>query len=260
MSGIIANGITLTKINSICYVAPGTGKAVHTNRPYHGLVFYKAGMCGFRFDSTYIAASGGSVVYLPKGSNYFVEKVSETQGCYAINFDCLEAVSDIPFCITLKNKSRAESLFQTSEKLWKSKTPEDVSKCFGAFYEILSILQHEHSLKYLPDAKKQKINTALNHIHLHFTDEVLSVEDLALMCGMSSAYFRRLFSEIYGMSPVKYINNLKIERAKELISSDMYSVEEIAFLSGFSDSTYFRRVFRDITESTPTKYRKIIKL
>lgn len=259
MNKLLYNGITLSRINSICYVAPGMGKIQHYNRPYHGFVYYYDADCAFHFDDISIAADAGSIIYLPQGRDYKVERIAEPKGCYAINFSCFEDLSENPFCIKLKNKSRAESLFKSSEKLWKLRSPEAVSRCNSAFYEILSLIQHEAFLHYVPDSKKKKIAAATEHIQSHFLEEDISIEHLASLCGMSSTYFRRLFSEIYGISPLKYINSLKIEHAKELLMSDMYPIEEIASVCGFSDGCYFRRVFKAQTDTTPTEYKRTNK-
>ncbi len=259
MNRLLNNGITLSKINSICFVAPGMGKTQHYNRPYHGFVYYNDADCAFHFDDISLYSDAGSIVYLPKGRDYRVEKISEPKGCYAINFSSFEVFDEKPFCIKLKNKSRAESLFKSSEKLWKLKTPEAQSRCSSAFYEILAILQHEAFSHYVPDSKRQKIAAATEHIHSCFLKEDISIEHLSSLCGMSNTYFRRLFSEIYGISPLKYINSLKIEHAKELLMSDMYPIEEIASICGFSDGCYFRRIFKAQTNTTPTEYKRTNK-
>ena len=96
---------------------------------------------------------------------------------------------------------------------------------------------------------------AIEYIHDHFTGEKLSVEMLSSLCGISSVYFRRLFTVKFGVSPVRYINDLRLSRAKELILSEQYTVEEAARLSGFEDESYFCRFFKKETGMTPSEYR-----
>lgn len=57
-------------------------------------------------------------------------------------------------------------------------------------------------------------------------------------------------------TPIKYINNLKLSRAKELIVSDYYSIPKISELSGFGDESYFCRYFKKMTGMTATEYRQ----
>ena len=73
---------------------------------------------------------------------------------------------------------------------------------------------------------------------------------------MSESYFRRIFLKNYGISPIKYINNLKIERAKELLTSGLYTVSDVAELSGFHDESYFSREFKKHSGKTPKEYVK----
>ena len=76
----------------------------------------------------------------------------------------------------------------------------------------------------------------------------------AKLCGISETYFRTLFKKVVGVSPLKYINDRKISRAKELISSKMYSIREVAQLAGFHDEAYFSREFKKATGVCPSKY------
>ena len=82
------------------------------------------------------------------------------------------------------------------------------------------------------------------------------MQQLSSMCQISYEYFRRLFENFYGISPVKYVNNLKITRAKELIESGMYSVTEAAFASGYTDMSHFSREFKKSTGFAPSRYGK----
>jgi AraC family transcriptional regulator len=73
---------------------------------------------------------------------------------------------------------------------------------------------------------------------------------------VSEAYLRRVFLRIYGRSPLEYINGLRIERAKEMLLSGLYSIGDIAFNCGFSDAKYFSTAFKRITGRTPSDYAK----
>ncbi len=247
---------SLSFINNICYVAPGTGKSVHTDRPFHGLVFYRSDDCIFNFErfGSYQSLEG-SVVYLPKGSSYRVEKIHEQKGCIAINFDLVENIDEKPFVFKAENRGKLENLFVLSEKYWRSKSIDKRLKCRSLFYDILSLICAE----YQPSEKKQKLKDAVEYIHSSYLEKELSVEELARISDMSATYFRKLFGDIYHVSPIKYINHLKIEHAKELILSDMYPTDEVARLSGFSDDCYFRRVFKNETALSPREYRKTKK-
>ena len=72
---------------------------------------------------------------------------------------------------------------------------------------------------------------------------------------MSEVYFRKLFKSAIGVSPAKFMINCKTARAKELLSEDYLSLEEIAERCGFSSLSYFCRVFKSSTGMTPGEFR-----
>ena len=74
------------------------------------------------------------------------------------------------------------------------------------------------------------------------------------MCGITPEYFRKLFCGFYGVSPIKYINALKLSRAEELLASQMYSVTEAAEMSGYTDMSHFSREFKKHTGMSPTEF------
>ena len=82
----------------------------------------------------------------------------------------------------------------------------------------------------------------------------LSCARLAAACGVSECYFRRLFKEYSGHSPVEFRQRQRIERAKKLLLSDMYTVGEIASELHFSDVYHFSKTFKNLTGLSPTAY------
>jgi len=73
--------------------------------------------------------------------------------------------------------------------------------------------------------------------------------------GYSSSYFRKLFKEVTGLSPIMYFNRMRIEYAKTLLQQDStLSIKEIAASAGFPDPYYFSRVFKKITGFSPSDY------
>ena len=88
--------------------------------------------------------------------------------------------------------------------------------------------------------------------------QTLSIEEIAKLCFVTPAYFRRIFREYSGMSPTEYRMRMKIERAKDLMERSEYSVAELSELLGYNDPSYFCRVFKKVTGMNPTDYRRLI--
>ncbi len=84
--------------------------------------------------------------------------------------------------------------------------------------------------------------------------EKLNIDDLAKIAGFSRAHFKRLFPKYYGVSSSKYILNVRIEHAKSMLESDIFSLSETALECGFSDEYYFSKVFQKEVGCSPKKY------
>lgn len=83
----------------------------------------------------------------------------------------------------------------------------------------------------------------------------LSLNDLADYFGYTASYINRIFKKELGLSPLQYITDLKIQRAKELLRSDTgMDIKEIAACIGYEDARYFSRVFKNETGMTPTAW------
>ena len=89
--------------------------------------------------------------------------------------------------------------------------------------------------------------------HLH---EKISVAEIAKHFGISENYFRLVFEEHWGTSPVKFITDLRIRRAKTFLLLSDKPIIEIAMACGFYDSSHFSNVFLKKVGYTPSEYRK----
>lgn len=73
--------------------------------------------------------------------------------------------------------------------------------------------------------------------------EKMTIDDLANQVAMSRSSFMRNFKRTVGLSPIDYINRIRIESARALLEDSTYNITEIAQVFGFEDSNYFSRVF-----------------
>lgn len=136
------------------------------------------------------------------------------------------------------------------------RNPGFYEECSAALYCILALMKREMSADYCPSSKLKLIQPALTYIKQNYTMETISVSHLAALCGISEVYLRKIFSGMFAVSPLQYVNQLKITRAKELLSSGLYSVAEAAEMSGFFDLSYFSREFKKATSLSPSEFKK----
>ena len=86
----------------------------------------------------------------------------------------------------------------------------------------------------------------------------LSVKELADYAHVSESYLSRLMSSHIGIPPMKYVNTIRIENAKQALKSDT-PIAQIAALVGFMEQKYFSTVFKRETGLTPSEYRSRIR-
>ncbi len=230
------------------------GRVTHKNRPSHGLVLIEDGETTYKFsDGTTLNCKQSDLIYLPKNSTYEVtSKVAPTTWC--INFQCANDACFKPCIMHLSNASEVLKEFQVAEKTWQRVKDGRELQVYSSLYKILYEIRRLSASNYLPKTKQNLIKPAVDYIHKHYLTEQINVEDLAKLCLISTNYLRKLFLAFYGVSPIKYINDLKIKRAKELLSSGMYSVSETALNSGFTDLSHFSRFFKQSVGVLPSEY------
>jgi AraC-like DNA-binding protein len=244
------------KILLATFVKAGQGALLHKNRPSHGLVLYQSGADAYDFGTGKpLVAKAGDLIYLPKGSDYAVAPMPQGS-CYTINFDISEQIAFEPFVFRSKNGVDLLAVFRAAEKAWKSKKQGYVMKCKEAIYHTVCQLQSEYHEGYAKGNKADMIAPALSRIHDGYTTEALRISELAALCKMTPEYFRALFRKFHGVSPLKYINDLKLTHAAELIESGEYSITEVAGLSGFADASHFSREFKKHFGIPPVEYKK----
>jgi AraC-like DNA-binding protein len=105
-----------------------------------------------------------------------------------------------------------------------------------------------------------KITNQINTAKIIMQENMLSgitCQQIAQNTGMSYSWFRRIFKQYTGFAPGDYIQELKVNKAKELLTNTMLNCKEIAFDLDFETPAYFNIVFKKKTGITPNKYRKL---
>ena len=76
------------------------------------------------------------------------------------------------------------------------------------------------------------------------------------MSGLAERSFKRRFRQATGMAPMEYVQNLRLEEAKQWLETSDKAVEAIAETLGYEDARFFNRLFRRKVGLTPAQYRK----
>ena len=99
----------------------------------------------------------------------------------------------------------------------------------------------------------QKIYT---YLMLHYNQKI-SMEELCRTLNYSESYISRVFREGSGRSIQRYVQELRTEEAKLLLTTTDMTVQEIALHVGFGDSNYFSTVFRSVIGISPRTWRRL---
>lgn len=95
---------------------------------------------------------------------------------------------------------------------------------------------------------------ARQYIHEHFP-EITSLHQIAENAGIGHDHLRHLFKSLTGKSLIRHLNEVRIDRAKVLLTHSNLPMKQIATMCGFKDEYYFSAVFRKFTTTAPGAYR-----
>ena len=221
----------------------------NTGRNFNALSFRFRSDAVLKTDTGEYPMRDSYIAYVPAHLDY-----SRIAGCdelIAINFETIDRdTKDIEFFVP-QYSTVLSRLFRQCLDCWNQKDTGYQYRCAAILNEILAEC---HVQNFNPKIRNSKIQNSIDYIMKNYTDPDLSIAKIAKESFMSEVCFRKLFKQEYGISPQKYIIDLRIQHAVELISTGYYSLKEVAYMSGYSDYKYFSVEFKRITGESPSKY------
>jgi AraC-like DNA-binding protein len=125
----------------------------------------------------------------------------------------------------------------------------------GKVYELLGLLYRRCLCEPVLSAPDSKFKNVIDYINNNFHNDISSFK-LSLLFGYDEAYFCRRFKAVTGLTPMNYIQILRLESAKKKIKSEKLNISEVSALCGFKDASYFTRCFKKRYGVTPAEYAK----
>ncbi len=116
-------------------------------------------------------------------------------------------------------------------------------------------MEWESSIRDKAPKLRELIEIAAKYIHNNFERDI-SLSDISRYVFLSPSYFARVFKKEMGMSPINYLLNVRVERAKELLTETSMKISDIALNVGFSNQQRFNEIFKKYVKTTPMNYRK----
>ncbi len=226
-------------------------------RPNGGLMFVECrNVCFKTATEKIIYAPQKSVVYLPPTCNYSAEFSNPDEvfpATYLVNFTLKDKentdiiLSELPFVICKDHSNIYRDSFC---KISKSYMENSLLTCIGELCILLESL-----IKNLMNEDEDGRDIFTEYI-LQRLGKELSISSLCCEFAMSESTLRRKFNDLFKVSPLKYINELRIESAKRLLAIPEISIEEICQRLGFYDSAHLNKSFKARYGLTPIQYRR----
>ena len=217
-----------------------------SGRPCFGICYILSGAIKYKTEYGDMTATVGDTVILKQDAQYLAVFEGDNTSDILINFTCdnHSCFDESPITV-IKNKSVIKSRF--FEILQYS--AENNRRCMvkSTLYAILDGLIYNE-----PNSAYMKIKQIIDEDCGYTMNET----EIAEKCSMSISSLQRIFKKYGGKTVSEYRNECRLAVAKELLSEERYTVEEIADKLGFYDSAYFSRCFKKNVGISPKKFVK----
>ena len=241
------NEIIITDITDIFTVFSPKGRSAKIqNRDSYALSFCEEGQITYTHNGNKFISDKDHAVILPQGQSYSIYG-DKTGSFPVINFTCADILCDTVISLPIDNSKSYMKDFNRLQSL--SLFGENRTEMMSIFYHMLHRLSSQNS-------SCQVILPAIKYLENNYQNPNLTNKKLAEQCKLSEVYFRRVFTNYYNMSPKQFLIDIRINKAKQLLSEGAMKINVIASNCGFSNQYHFCRIFKEKTGLTPTEYMK----
>ena len=163
---------------------------------------------------------------------------------------------DFP-CIVIGQSRKTTDLYRSIMMELQRKEPEYVGVASGLVTQLLYyILRKQIRLEDEADQQRDiRIDQCVTLMHEQYAQD-WTVDRLAAIVHLSPSRFIHLFTQIHHMSPCRFLNRVRISKAKEFLDNDHLTVSEVSRMVGFPNPQYFSRLFHQEVGMSPSAYRQ----
>ena len=210
------------------------------SREWFGLIYNVSSNERIIIDGKTLEMGSGSVIFFRQHEKYRIELPDNYLKCYVFDFF---GRTDEKW-IALENCEDLFPLFSEAAKLWNRHREDEYYRadCMSIAYRIFAEVCRRRDRRSVPYRQKERLAPIISTIHENYHSPDLRVGNLAEIAGVSERYLCRDFTSVYGKSPRKYISDLRLTRAKELLTAG-FGVGETARMTGFRDVCHFSAFF-----------------
>lgn len=225
---------------------------------------------GPRVRETYFihADPPGEIVFLPKGSSLRAHCAPSTHRLLCLTFDDRRALQlfeqdrlslDMPPCLDLRAPKVQRGLARLAEEVQNPGFAQDVLLESVALLLVVDLCRHFRDRQNLSETANGRLADwrlkRLKECIHHGLGEALSLNALAVACGMSPRHLNRTFKATVGMTLGSYIAQARMTAAKDQLSEGSMPIKVIAANCGFQTAAAFSAAFHKNTGLTPKRFR-----
>ena len=239
------NNINITEVLDAITVFSEKGRheKMH-NRKNYGLSFTNDGQITYVLDGKSFVSDKTHAVILPEGQSYDIYG-NKTGYFPVINFKCDNLPSDTITVLSVNNPDSIINDFEYLKKL--TFQPSNRLQIMSIFYNIL------YKLSRYENETSNPLSPALEYAENNYSLNITNKE-LAKKCFLSEDYFRKQFMKEYGISPKQYVIDIRISKAKQMLTESIFKINTISEMCGFKSPNHFCRLFKQKTGVTPSEY------
>jgi AraC-like DNA-binding protein len=228
-----------------------------TNRNGTGFIFAEKGQLTYSMNGHTFVSDQNHALLLPSGATYSILSVTDSVSLLINTIATGYDFNGASICVYKINSPMSFfSVFHRLDTTWTFRKNAYKLKCMAGLYDLLVKIHEMDTLPYTPDYKYDQIEKSIEYLEEHYNNPLLTNDLLADQSNISTVYFRKLFTEKYGMPPMKYVKKKRIEKAQEMLKGNMTTVIRISESVGFASINNFSRSFKNITGYSPQEYKK----
>lgn len=230
------------------------------------LIYISAGEGHFILDGREIIISAGNMVlYQPKQEQRYFFLGENSSQYWFVHFTGTQVRNILKhYNIPLDGYVLHTGISYEYEDLFK-KMRDELVECSPEYEEMLALLfrellitinrrMHEGAPR-IAGFTQDEVTYAKNYFREHYNEDI-NIERYAASRNMSTSWFNKCFRSITGVSPMKFVLDVRMRNAQILLETTDGTISEIALLVGYDNPMYFSRVFRKEKGLSPLKYRK----
>ncbi|WP_019119596.1 AraC family transcriptional regulator [Brevibacillus massiliensis] len=175
-----------------------------------------------------------------------------------INPDFFHLLKKESFVLGLNPVVASEIKLHLKKMLFEQRNQDRISTyaILVSLMNVLILLERSRTTVSYTDANTLRAERMRSYLETHYFSDI-TTKDLAALFEISVRYVNDIFKERFNTTPMQYLNNVRIDRAKDLLVETDKDIATICFEVGFENISTFYRSFKNVMGISPNKFREM---